>query len=376
MPRRSKSHYDEAGISFERPTEHLFSFNNPIGACPLCEGYGKIVGIDENLVIPDKSKSIYDGAVACWNGATMSRWKQELILNSSKCNFPIHTPYYALTDKERDMLWRGTDYFHGIDEFFAYVDTQRHKVQYRVLKSRYMGKTLCPECHGTRLKPEALYVKVGGKNIAELVQMTVGELIKFFDALTLDEHDYTTAERVLKEIRSRLGYLADVGLHYLTLDRLSATLSGGESQRINLSTSLGSNLVGSMYILDEPSIGLHPRDTNRLIGVLKQLRDLDNTVIVVEHEEEVMRAADWIVDMGPEAGVGGGEVVYNGPAEDIAKAENSLTADYLTRRKEIAVPQRRRAAAGAVRIRGARHNNLKNIDVEIPLGVLCCITGV
>ncbi|MBR2436362.1 MAG: excinuclease ABC subunit UvrA [Alistipes sp.] len=370
------SRYDEEGISFERPTEHLFSFNNPIGACPLCEGYGKVVGIDENLVIPDKSKSIYDGAVACWNGATMGRWKQELILNSSKCSFPIHTPYHALTDRERDMLWRGTDYFHGIDDFFQYVDTQRHKVQYRVLKSRYMGKTLCPECHGTRLKPEALYVKVGGKNIAELVQMTVGELIKFFDQLTLDEHDQTTAERVLKEIRSRLGYLADVGLHYLTLDRLSATLSGGESQRINLSTSLGSNLVGSMYILDEPSIGLHPRDTNRLIGVLKQLRDLDNTVIVVEHEEEVMRAADWIVDMGPEAGVGGGEVVYNGPAEDIAKAENSLTADYLSHRREIAVPERRRAKAGVVRIRGARHNNLKNIDVEIPLGVLCCITGV
>ena len=216
------SRFEEEGISYERPTEHLFSFNNPIGACPTCGGYGKIVGIDEDLVIPDKSKSIYDGAVACWNGATMGRWKQELILNSSKCSFPIHTPYHALTDRERDMLWRGTDYFHGIDDFFQYVDTQRHKVQYRVLKSRYMGKTLCPECHGTRLKPEALYVKVGGKNIAELVQMTVGELIKFFDQLTLDEHDQTTAERVLKEIRSRLGYLADVGLHYLTLDRLSA----------------------------------------------------------------------------------------------------------------------------------------------------------
>ncbi len=370
------SRYDEDGVVFERPTEHLFSFNNPVGACPVCEGYGKIVGIDEDLVVPDKSKSVYEGAVACWNGATMSRWKQDVVLNASKCNFPIHTPYHALSDKERDMLWHGTDHFYGIDAFFDYVDTQRHKVQYRVLKSRYMGKTLCPECHGMRLKREALYVKVGGRNIAELVQMTVGELVSFFDGLQLDEYDAKTAERVLKEIRSRLGYLVEVGLHYLTLDRLSATLSGGESQRINLSTSLGSNLVGSMYILDEPSIGLHPRDTNRLIGVLKQLRDLDNTVIVVEHEEEVMRAADWIVDMGPEAGIGGGEVVYSGPAKDIATAENSLTADYLMRRKSIAVPERRRAHAGVVRLRGVRHNNLKNIDVEIPLGVLTCITGV
>ena len=370
------SRYDEAGMTFERPTEHLFSFNNPIGACPECEGYGRVVGIDEALVIPDKSKSVYDGAVACWNGATMGRWRNELILASSQCNFPIHTPYYALSDAERSMLWHGNEYFHGIDDFFAYVDTQRHKVQYRVLKSRYMGKTLCPVCHGSRLRPEALYVRVGGRNIAELVQMTVGELSRFFDSLTLDEHDTKSAERILTEIRNRLSYLMDVGLHYLTLDRLSATLSGGESQRINLSTSLGSNLVGSMYILDEPSIGLHPRDTNRLIGVLKQLRDLDNTVIVVEHEEEVMRAADWIVDMGPEAGIGGGEVVYNGPAADIDGASRSLTADYLTGRRSIAMPSRRCAAAGHITIHGARHNNLKNIDVSIPLGVMTCITGV
>lgn len=370
------THYDEGDMKFERPTEHLFSFNNPIGACPVCEGYGKVMGIDEDLVVPDKSKSIYDGAVACWNGASMSRWKQELILNSSKFGFPIHTPYHALTDAERELLWRGNEYFYGIDDFFAFVDTQRHKVQYRALKSRYMGKTTCPECHGARLRKEALYVKVGGKSIAELVQMTIGEVVAFFENLTLDEHDKATAERVLREIRCRLGYLVEVGLHYLTLDRLSSTLSGGESQRINLSTSLGSNLVGSMYILDEPSIGLHPRDTNRLIGVLKQLRDMDNTVIVVEHEEEVMRAADWIVDMGPEAGVCGGEVVYNGPASEIDKAEGSLTADYLTHRREIATPKRRRASAGSVKIHGARHNNLKNIDVEIPLGVLTCITGV
>ena len=368
--------FEEDGITFEPPTEHLFSFNNPIGACPVCEGYGKVVGIDEDLVVPDKSKSIYDGAVACWNGATMSKWRNELIVASSKFGFPIHTPYYALSDEQREVLWRGNDYFHGIDDFFAYVDTQRHKVQYRVLKSRYMGKTPCPACHGSRLRPEALYVKVGGRNIAELVQMTVGELLTFVDGLVLDEHDKKTAERVLLEIRNRLGYLVDVGLHYLTLDRLSATLSGGESQRINLSTSLGSNLVGSMYILDEPSIGLHPRDTNRLIGVLKQLRDLDNTVIVVEHEEEVIRAADWIVDMGPDAGVGGGEVVYNGAADGIESAERSYTADYLTGRRRIAVPKRRRARAGSITIHGARHNNLKNIDVEIPLGVLTCITGV
>ena len=370
------SRYDEEGVTYERPTEHLFSFNNPLGACPVCEGYGKVTGIDENLVIPDKSKSIYDGAVVCWNGATMGRWKRELILAASKCGLSIHTPYHALSEAEKEMLWRGTDYFQGVDDFFAYVDTQRHKVQYRVLKARYMGKTMCPECQGARLRKEVLYVKVGGKNIAEVVSMTIGELVEFFDNLSLDEHDAKTAERVLVEIRNRLGYLMEVGLHYLTLDRLSATLSGGESQRINLSTSLGSNLVGSMYILDEPSIGLHPRDTNRLIGVLKQLRDLDNTVIVVEHEEEVMRAADWIVDMGPEAGVGGGEVVYNGAAEGIDDAKNSLTADYLTGRKKIEIPKRRRASSGVVRVRGARHNNLKNIDVEIPIGVLTCITGV
>ena len=369
-------HLEDGGITFERPTEHLFSFNNPIGACPTCEGYGKVTGIDEDLVIPDKSKSIYDGAVACWNGATMGLWRQELVNNASLFGFPIHTPYYALTDGERELLWRGNEYFHGLDEFFRYVDTQRHKVQYRVLKSRYMGKTLCPTCHGTRLRAEALCIKVGGRNIAELVEMTISELTHFFDNLQLDEHDSTSAERVLIEIRNRLGYLMDVGLHYLTLNRLSSTLSGGESQRINLSTSLGSNLVGSMYILDEPSIGLHPRDTNRLIGVLKQLRDLDNTVIVVEHEEEIMRAADWIVDMGPEAGVVGGEVVYNGPASKIESATNSLTADYLTGRKAIATPERRRAGAGFVRLRGVRHHNLKNIDVEIPLGVFTCITGV
>ena len=369
------THFDEEGMTFERPTEHLFSFNNPIGACPVCEGYGKVLGIDENLVVPDKSKSIYDGAVACWNGASMSRWRQELVLSSSRFGFPIHTPYYALSDAEREVLWRGNEYFHGIDDFFAYVDTQRHKVQYRALKARYVGKRLCPQCHGARLRPEALYVRVGGRNIAELVSMTIGELAKFFSTLELDERDAAAAERVLLEIRNRLGYLMDVGLHYLTLDRLSSTLSGGESQRINLSTSLGSNLVGSMYILDEPSIGLHPRDTQRLIGVLKELRDLDNTVIVVEHEEEVMRAADWIVDLGPEAGVCGGEVVYNGPASEIESA-STLTADYLAGRRSIATPERRRAAAGSVRLRGVRHNNLKNIDVEIPLGVLTCITGV
>ena len=370
------SRYEEEGVTYERPTEHLFSFNNPMGACPVCEGYGKVTGIDEDLVVPDKSKSVYNGAVACWNGASMSRWKSDLVLNSSKCGFPIHTSYYALSDEDRVMLWQGNEHFYGINDFFDYVDTQRHKVQYRVLKARYMGKTLCPECHGARLRKEALNVKVGGKNIAEIVSMTIGELSRFFDNLVLDQHDTKTAERVLLEIRNRLKYLMDVGLHYLTLDRMSVTLSGGESQRINLSTSLGSNLVGSMYILDEPSIGLHPRDTERLIGVLKQLRDLDNTVIVVEHEEEIMRAADWIVDMGPEAGVCGGEVVYSGPAKDITEARNSLTAEYLTGRMQIATPKRRRAAAGVVRIKGARHNNLKNIDVEIPLGVLTCITGV
>ena len=374
--REFSSRFESDGIEFERPSEHLFSFNNPLGACPRCEGYGKVIGIDEDLVIPDKSKTIYEDAVACWRGETMRKWKQQLVENASKFGFPIHTPFHELTPEQKRLLWRGNEYFHGLDEFFEYIDSERRKIQFRVMKARYTGKTACPECGGSRLRKEALYVRVGGKTIADLVAMPVDSLIAFFAGLELDEHDTKTASRILVEIRNRLQYLADVGLGYLTLDRLSSTLSGGESQRINLSTSLGSNLTGSLYILDEPSIGLHPRDTNRLIGVLKQLRDLGNTAIVVEHEEEVIRAADWIVDIGPKAGYNGGEVVFSGTLPQLLKSKKSLTADYLTGRREIAVPATARGWSNSITVKGARENNLRNVDVRIPLGVMTCITGV
>ena len=370
------SRFEADGIEFEPPTEHLFSFNNPLGACPRCEGYGKVVGIDEDLVIPDKSKTIYEDAIACWRGETMRRWKEKLVANAYKFDFPIHTPFHALTPEQKRLLWRGNAYFDGLDDFFAYIDSERRKIQFRVMKARYTGKTLCPECGGSRLRKEALYVRVGGRNIAELVTMPVEELSAFFNGLVLDAHDEKTAARILVEIRNRLQYLMDVGLGYLTLDRLSSTLSGGESQRINLSTSLGSNLTGSLYILDEPSIGLHPRDTNRLIKVLRQLRDMGNTVIVVEHEEEVIRAADWIVDIGPRAGYHGGEVVFSGPYDRLLNDEKSLTADYLTGRRRIEPPAAPRGWSHAITVKGARENNLRNIDVRIPLGVMTCITGV
>ena len=306
----------------------------------------------------------------------MRAWKDQLVANAYKFDFPIHTPFYQLTAEQKRLLWRGNEYFHGLNDFFAYIDSERRKIQFRVMKARYTGKTVCPDCGGSRLRKEALYVRIGGKTIADLVVMPVETLADFFASLELDAHDTKTAARILTEIRNRLQYLTDVGLGYLTLDRLSSTLSGGESQRINLSTSLGSNLVGSLYILDEPSIGLHPRDTNRLVGVLEQLRDIGNTVIVVEHEEEVIRAADWIVDIGPEAGYNGGEVVFSGPLQALLKEEKSLTADYLTGRRKIAVPTSRRSPAAWITVKGARQNNLKNIDVRIPLGVMTCITGV
>ena len=347
------SRFEADGIQFEHPSEHLFSFNNPLGACPRCEGYGKVIGIDEDLVIPDKSKTIYEDAVACWRGETMRKWKEQLVENAYKFDFPIHTPFHELTQEQKRLLWRGNEYFHGLDDFFAYIDSERRKIQFRVMKARYTGKT-----------------------VADLVVMPVDELIAFFAGLELDEHDTKTAARILVEIRNRLQYLADVGLGYLTLDRLSSTLSGGESQRINLSTSLGSNLTGSLYILDEPSIGLHPRDTNRLIKVLQQLRDLGNTVIVVEHEEEVIRAADYIVDIGPKAGYNGGEVVFSGTLPQLLKSRKSLTADYLTGRRAIAPPATERGWSNSILIEGARENNLRNIDVRIPLGVMTCITGV
>ena len=370
------SRFEADGIEFEHPSEHLFSFNNPLGACPRCEGYGKVIGIDEDLVIPDKGKTIYEDAIACWRGETMRKWKEKLVENAYKFDFPIHTPFHELTQEQKRLLWRGNQYFHGLDEFFAYIDSERRKIQFRVMKARYTGKTTCPECGGSRLRKEALYVRIGGRNIADLVVMPVDELIVFFNGLQLDEHDTKTAARILIEIRSRLQYLTDVGLGYLTLDRLSSTLSGGESQRINLATSLGSNLVGSLYILDEPSIGLHPRDTNRLVGVLKQLRDIGNTVIVVEHEEEVIRAADWIVDVGPEAGYNGGEIVFCGPAKKLSACRKSLTADYLAGRRRIEPPSTPRGWSHSIVVKGARENNLQNINVRFPLGAMTCVTGV
>ena len=370
------SRFEADGIQFEHPSEHLFSFNNPLGACPRCEGYGKVIGIDEDLVIPDKSKTIYEDAVACWRGETMRKWKEQLVENAYKFDFPIHTPFHELTQEQKRMLWRGNEYFHGLDDFFAYIDSERRKIQFRVMKARYTGKTTCPECGGSRLRREALYVKVGGKTVADLVVMPVDELIAFFAGLELDGHDTKTAARILVEIRNRLQYLADVGLGYLTLDRLSSTLSGGESQRINLSTSLGSNLTGSLYILDEPSIGLHQRDNRRLIRSLQELRDAGNSVIVVEHDEDMMRAADFIVDVGPRAGRKGGHIMAAGTIDDILRSD-SITADYLTGRRRIGIPETLRKGTGqCIVIRGARGNNLKSVTAEFPLGKFICVTGV
>ncbi|MDE7153508.1 MAG: excinuclease ABC subunit UvrA [Muribaculaceae bacterium] len=369
--------FEADGISFLEPTDLLFNFNNPYGACPRCEGFGNILGIDERLVVPNPTLSVYEDAVACWRGEKMSEWKNHLISIASSIGFPIHKPYCDLTEREKDILWNGASDFTGINGFFKMVEENLYKVQYRVLQSRYRGRTLCPDCHGARLRKEALYVKVNGKTIADLVKMPVTELIKWFDDLTLTEQEQTIAKRILTEIRNRLQFLADVGLGYLTPDRLSSTLSGGESQRINLATSLGSSLVGSIYILDEPSIGLHPRDTLRLIEVLRKLQQLGNTVVVVEHDEEIMRAADYIIDVGPDAGTHGGEIVYQGPADEIGKAtDRSYTARYLTGSMSIPVPATRRRWKDYIEITGARENNLKNIDVKFPLGVMTVVTGV
>ncbi len=372
------SRFEADGIVFERPTEHLFSYNNPLGACSCCQGYGKVTGIDEELVVPDKSKSIYDDAIVCWRGETMSEWKRQLIGVAKSCGIPIHKPFYELTREQKLLIWTGNERFGGLNDFFKYLEKERYKIQYRVMLSRYTGKSVCGECNGGRLRKEATYVKIGGRSIVELSQMPVGELLEFFAKLELDEYDRTIGDRVLEEIVSRLKYLCEVGLDYLTLDRTSSTLSGGEAQRIMLSTSLGSSLVGSLYILDEPSIGLHPRDNRRLISVLKQLRDVGNTVIVVEHEEEVINAADVLVDMGPFAGEYGGEVVFVGEACKMNKkiADKSLTAAYLLGEKQIEMPKKVRQWRDSIEIKGARHNNLKNIDIKFPLGVMCCVTGV
>jgi excinuclease ABC subunit A len=367
--------FEEDGIIFEEPTEYLFSFNNPIGACPVCEGYSKIIGIDENLVIPNHNVSVYDDAIVCWKGDTMKKWKERLIANAESFGFPVHKPYYKLTDEQKRLLWTGNKYFYGLDRFFQHLEEKKFKIQYRVLLSRYRGKTICPACNGSRLRKEAGYVMVGGHTIQELTTIPVGKLYEVITRLELNESDARISERLLKEISVRLRFLIEVGLPYLTLDRLSASLSGGESQRINLATSLGSNLVGSMYILDEPSIGLHPRDTNLLITVLKELRDLGNSVIVVEHEEEIIRAADEIIDMGPEAGRLGGEVVYQGSL-DLSTSNKSLTAGYLSGRIEIPVPKVRRKWNSYIDIKGARENNLKGIDVRFPLHTITAVTGV
>ena len=379
---RFSTKFEADGITFEEPTDQMFSFNSPIGACPVCEGFGRVIGIDEHLVIPNRALSVYDGAVVCWRGEKMGEWREMVIRGAEKAGFPIFTPYYELTDEQRRMLWEGTRYFEGINAFFKMLQENQYKIQYRVMLARYRGKTLCPACHGTRLKPEAGYVRVGGKSISELVDLPITELKQFFDHLKLNAHDTQVATRILAEINSRIRFLLDVGLGYLTLNRLSNSLSGGESQRINLATSLGSSLVGSLYILDEPSIGLHSRDTDRLIRVLRQLQQLGNTVVVVEHDEEIIRAADYIIDIGPKAGRLGGEVVYQGDMKDILatgyklQATDSYTVRYLLGEETIPVPLQRRPWNNYIEIKGARENNLKGIDVRFPLNVMTVVTGV
>jgi excinuclease ABC subunit A len=370
--------FEADGIKFEEPTELMFNFNSPVGACPQCEGFGMVIGIDENLVIPDKSLSVQEECVQCWRGEKMSEWRKEFVNNAYKVDFPIYRAYYDLTDEEKDILWNGRHELgiYGINDFFRMLEQNLYKIQYRVMLARYRGKTVCPACKGTRLKPEALYVKVGGKSIAELVTMPVVELQVFFNRLNLDETDAFIAERLLTEIHNRLQFLIDVGLGYLTLNRLSNTLSGGESQRINLASSLGNSLVGSLYILDEPSIGLHSRDTHLLIQVLRRLQGLGNTVVVVEHDEEIIRAADYIIDIGPKAGVLGGEIIYQGKVSELETNSDSYTVKYLTGEEKIEVPKTRRKWNNYIEVKGVRQHNLKNIDVKFPLNVMTVVTGV
>ena len=368
--------FEADGITFEEPSDQMFSFNSPIGACPTCEGFGKVIGIDEQLVIPNRALSVYDGAVVCWRGDKMSEWQKEFIHEAPAHNFPIFTPYYELTQEQKDYLWHGPRDKACIDSFFAMLEENQYKIQYRVMLARYRGKTTCPTCHGTRLKKEASYVKVGGRSISELVDLPIHDLQEFFRTLQLDEHDAAIAKRILTEINNRIQFLMDVGLGYLTLNRLSNSLSGGESQRINLATSLGSSLVGSLYILDEPSIGLHSRDTDRLIKVLRQLQQLGNTVVVVEHDEEIICAADYIIDIGPNAGRLGGEIVYQGDMHDLQKGSNSHTVRYLLGEETIDAPIAHRPWNNYIEVKGARENNLKGIDVRFPLNVMTVVTGV
>ncbi len=376
--------FEADGMTFTPPDEYLFSFNSPLGACPVCGGLGKIVGISEDLVVPDKSKTIYDGAIACWRGDKMGWFKDQVVKNSARYGIPIFEPYCNLTQEVKDILWKGRageteeDSIVGLNEFFRWVEANRYKIQYKYMLSRYSGKTVCQECGGSRLRKDALYVKVGGKNIHELLSMNVTELLDFLNNIQLDDNDRKIASKALDEIVSRLRYIQDVGLGYLTLNRTSNTLSGGESQRINLVTALGSSLVGSLYILDEPSIGLHPRDTERLIDVLKRLRDIGNTVVVVEHDEEIMRAADLLIDIGPKAGINGGEIVYKGVLGDYAdesEMERSLTLQYLEGGRKRFV-RKKRSWDYSIKVEGAMEHNLKDIDVTFPLGVLTVVTGV
>ena len=368
--------FEADGITFMEPDDQMFNFNNPYGACPRCEGFGRTIGIDESLVIPNPGLSVHDDAVMCWRGEKMSEWKRDFIRAASPKGFPVHKPYAKLSDEHRRWLWHGVAGHPGIDGFFSWVETQQHKIQYRVMLARYRGKTVCPICHGHRLRKEAEYVKVGGKSIGELVQMPVSQLSQWFRDLKLSPVDEQIASRLLIELRNRLSFLDNVGLGYLTLDRLSNTLSGGESQRINLATSLGSSLVGSLYILDEPSIGLHSRDTQRLINVLKSLQQLGNTVVVVEHDEDIMRAADYIVDVGPDAGRLGGQIVYQGRLSGLPKAPLSYTASYLGGDLSIPVPKKRRKWRSSITVKGPREHNLKGMDVTFPLQAMTVVTGV
>ncbi len=368
--------FEADGITFREPSDLMFNFNNPYGACKRCEGFGRVIGLDPDLIVPDKTRSVYDDAVVCWRGDKMSEWKQELIHLAPSLGFPVHRPYCDLTEQELDILWHGKGRFKGIDGFFKMVESNQYKIQYRVMLARYRGKTTCPDCRGSRLQPDASYVKIAGKTITDLVKMPVGDLREWFKNLEISETDAKIASRLLVEINNRIGFLCDVGLGYLTLDRLSSSLSGGESQRINLATSLGSSLVGSLYILDEPSIGLHSRDTHKLIEVLRKLQCLGNTVVVVEHDEEIMNACDYLIDVGPDAGRHGGEIIYQGDVAHLKTATDSYTVKYLNHELEIPVPSRRRKWRDYIEVKGAREHNLKNIDVKFPLGVMTVVTGV
>ena len=368
--------FEADGMAFEVPSQNLFNFNNPYGACKTCEGFGSVIGIDDDLVVPDKTLSLYEGAVAPWRGEKMSEWLEPLLKKGIFFDFPIHRAYKDLTADEKKLLWTGNEHFEGLTHFFRYLEEKSYKIQYRVMLSRYRGKTTCPDCRGSRIRKDAHYVKVAGKDIAELLMMPIKDLYLFFKELHFSPEDKKISDRIILEVNSRLQTMMDVGLGYLSLNRLSNTLSGGETQRINLTRSIGSNLTSSMYILDEPSIGLHQKDTERLITVLKNLRDLGNTVIVVEHDEDIMKACDHIVDMGPEAGINGGEVIYNGPAKDIVKDKHSLTAKYLNGELKIDYPKIRRQTINALYVIGATQHNLKDVDVKIPLNSLTVVTGV